>query len=232
MSPGGGTNATNVRRGAGAGGRAAVEYDWYAGGIPANVSLGIDVYVDTSYGFAAFFSAREPGLVLGDACGAYDRANFVVGPAGQVTVGAFTVLNGTYLVCNERVAVGAHALLAWGAVVTDTWLPPGDPAHSRERRRAALDRAAADPARRFPQAAPARPVALGDNVWVGFDAVVLPGTTLGRGCVVASKCVVGGDVAPYAVVAGSPPRVVRTLDPDDDDRAREQALAACRREGV
>ncbi|MBA3242147.1 MAG: hypothetical protein H0T60_13040, partial [Acidobacteria bacterium] len=77
--------------------------DWFAGGVPVNVRLGASVYVDTSYGFAPFHSERAPGLALGDATGAYDRTTFVVGPRGQVNVGAYSVLNGTYIVCNERV---------------------------------------------------------------------------------------------------------------------------------
>ena len=66
---------------AGEDGRLHLEWDWYAGGIPANVEFGRDVYIDTSYGFAACFSELKPGVVMGDATGAYDRASFVVGPA-------------------------------------------------------------------------------------------------------------------------------------------------------
>src|SRR3712207_6410184 len=116
-------------------GRFQLNYDWYAGGVPANVEFGPDVYVDTSYGFAAFFSEQEPGLLLGDATGAYDRTSFVVGPRGRVRVGAYTVLNGTYVVCDERVEIGDHCLLAWGSVVTDTWA--GLARASVEARRAA-----------------------------------------------------------------------------------------------
>lgn len=199
-----------------------LEHDWYAGGIPGNVSLGEDVYLDSAYGFAAFHSERDPGAVLGDACGAYDRATLVVGPDGQVRVGPYTVLNGVYLVCRDRITVGAHCLLAWGAVLTDSWSPAGVPVAAR---RAALRAAAADPRRIFPAAGEPRPVTLEDNVWVGFDSVVLPGVTLGRGCVVGCKTVVDADVPPYAVVVGSPARVLRVLDPDDTEEVRRAALA-------
>lgn len=202
-------------------GRRYLAHDWYAGAIPANVVLGRDVYLDTAYGFASFGSARSPGLVLGDACGAYDRTTFVVGPHGRVTVGAYTCLNGTYLHCNERITIGAHCLLAWGVVLTDSWLAPGTPVAAR---RAALAAVAADPLRRMPAAGAARPITLEDTVWVGFDAVILPGVTLGRGCVVGCKSIVERDVPPYAVVVGNPARVVRFLEPDDTDEARAAAL--------
>jgi acetyltransferase-like isoleucine patch superfamily enzyme len=198
-----------------------LDHDWYPRGIPGNVVLGDDVYLDSAYGFAAFHSRREPGAVLGDACGAYDRATLIVGPEGQVTVGAYTVLNGVNLVCNQRISIGAHCLLAWGAVLTDSWSPQRVPAAAR---RAALRAAAADPRRIFPAAGQPRPVTVHDNVWVGFDSVILPGVTLGRGCVVGCRTVVDADVPPYAVVAGTPARILRTLEPDDTDEVRRRAL--------
>lgn len=200
-----------------------LEYDWYAGGIPANVRLGAGVYLDTSYGFAPFHSERDPGLTLGEAAGAYDRATFVIGPRGQVNVGAYTILNGTYLVCNERIEIGEHCLLAWGSILTDTW-PSGAGSLPVSLRREVLRAAADDPARRLPVFTEPRAVVLEDNVWVGFDAVVLPGVRLGRGCVVGCKTVVVEDVPPYAVVVGSPARIVRYLDPDDTEEERERAL--------
>src|SRR6185503_6832839 len=101
-----------------------LEYDWYAGGIPTNVHLGENIYIDTAYGFAPFHSEQDPGLTIGDASGAYDRTTFIVGPGGRISVGAYTILNGTYLVCNGRIEVGNHCLLAWGSVLVDTW--PGE----------------------------------------------------------------------------------------------------------
>jgi acetyltransferase-like isoleucine patch superfamily enzyme len=74
-------------------------------------------------------------------------------------------------------------------------------------------------------------VVIEDNVWVGFDTVILPGVRLGRGCVIGCKTVIAADVPPYAVVAGSPPRVIRMLAPDDTEEARQEALARCLRQG-
>lgn len=187
-------------------------YDWYRGVVPSNVVLGRDVYVDTTYSFAPLLSKEERALVMGEASGAYDRTTFVVGTHGRITVGAYTVLNATTLVCNEWITIGAHCLLAWGSVVTDTWPDAGV---SLDARRRALRAAAADPHRRLPPVSGPRPVTLEDNVWIGFDAVVLPGVTIGRGAVVGCKTIVRESVPPYAVVAGDPARIIRTLDPED-----------------
>jgi tetrahydrodipicolinate N-succinyltransferase len=53
------------------------------------------------------------------------------------------------------------------------------------------------------------PVRIGPGCWLGSGAVVLPGATIGRNVVVAANAVVRGDVPDYAVVAGSPARIVR-----------------------
>jgi virginiamycin A acetyltransferase len=60
---------------------------------------------------------------------------------------------------------------------------------------------------------------VGHDVWLGYQALVLPGVTIGHGAVVAAAAVVAGDVPPYGVVAGNPARVVRRRF-DDDDVAR------------
>jgi acetyltransferase-like isoleucine patch superfamily enzyme len=102
-------------------GRRFIEYDWYAGGIPANVKTAENVFLDTSYGFAAFHSEQETGLEIGEGTGTYDRASFVVGKKGRIKVGTHTVLNGMTIVCNDYVEIGNHCLFAWGSVVTDSW---------------------------------------------------------------------------------------------------------------
>jgi acetyltransferase-like isoleucine patch superfamily enzyme len=53
-----------------------------------------------------------------------------------------------------------------------------------------------------------RPVVIADNVWIGSRATILPGVTLGRGCVVSAGAVVTRDVAPLAIVAGVPARPI------------------------
>jgi maltose O-acetyltransferase len=54
-----------------------------------------------------------------------------------------------------------------------------------------------------------KPVVIEDHVWIGSRAVILPGTSLGRGAVVAAGAVVSGRVAPMTVVAGVPARPLR-----------------------
>ncbi len=54
-----------------------------------------------------------------------------------------------------------------------------------------------------------KPTTIGNDVWIGFGAMVLGGATIGDGAIVASGAVVFSDVPPFAVVAGNPARVMR-----------------------
>ncbi|GMV22208.1 MAG: hypothetical protein AMXMBFR57_21570 [Acidimicrobiia bacterium] len=53
-----------------------------------------------------------------------------------------------------------------------------------------------------------------DDAWIGTRALILKGIRIGKGAIVAAGSVVTRDVAPFAVVAGVPAKVVRTLDRD------------------
>lgn len=69
-----------------------------------------------------------------------------------------------------------------------------------------------------------------DDVWIGYGAIILSGVTLGEGSIVASGSVVTKDVPPYAIVGGSPAKVIgeRFSDPWDLEMHR-LAIQARRR---
>ena len=54
-------------------------------------------------------------------------------------------------------------------------------------------------------------VIINDDVWIGANAVVLPGVTIGTHSVVAAGAVVSKDVPPYTIVAGVPAKVIKQL---------------------
>ena len=56
---------------------------------------------------------------------------------------------------------------------------------------------------------------VGNDVWIGREATVMPGITIGDGAIVGAKAVVAAPVPPYAVVAGNPARIVRYRFCDD-----------------
>ena len=50
---------------------------------------------------------------------------------------------------------------------------------------------------------------IGNDVWIGMDAVIMPGVSVGSGAIVGARSVVTRDVPPYAIVAGDPAKVVK-----------------------
>lgn len=56
---------------------------------------------------------------------------------------------------------------------------------------------------------------IGNDVWIGQNAVILPGIHIGDGAIIAANCVVGSDVEPYTIVVGNPARVLRKRFDDE-----------------
>jgi len=54
-------------------------------------------------------------------------------------------------------------------------------------------------------------IKIGNNVWIGAGAIILPGVSVGDNCVVGAGSVVTKDVPPSAVMAGNPARIIRDL---------------------
>jgi virginiamycin A acetyltransferase len=54
---------------------------------------------------------------------------------------------------------------------------------------------------------------IGNDVWIGYDSLIMPGVKIGDGAIIASRSVVVSDVAPYSVVGGNPARLIRMRFP-------------------
>ena len=72
-----------------------------------------------------------------------------------------------------------------------------------------------DPEQRRNKLEAAKPIVIGDNVWLGGGAIVLPGVTIGENSIVGAGSVVTRDVPANCVVVGNPARVLRSIPPSD-----------------
>lgn len=60
-----------------------------------------------------------------------------------------------------------------------------------------------------------KPVCIGDNVYIGYGAIILPGVTIGDNCIIGAGAVVTRDIPEWSVAVGNPARVIKTRDPDE-----------------
>ncbi|WP_291326056.1 CatB-related O-acetyltransferase [Desulfovibrio sp. UCD-KL4C] len=59
-------------------------------------------------------------------------------------------------------------------------------------------------------------IVVGNDVWIGFEALIMAGVTIGNGARIGSRSIVTRDVPPYAVVAGSPAKQIKKRFSDED----------------
>jgi serine acetyltransferase len=179
--------------------------DWYPGTIPSNISVAEPAYLGTSYSFHEYRSGASLGLCMGRGA-SLDKTVLDVGPAGCVSVGTCAFVSSARIICDSQVEIGDYALIGWSVVIMDTYRVPMDV----ERRRQELERSSTTSERRL-QHGEALPVRIGRNVWIGFEATILPGVIIGEGAVIGARSVVTANVPAFTVVAGNPARILRLL---------------------
>ena len=55
------------------------------------------------------------------------------------------------------------------------------------------------------------PIVIGDDVWIGFNSIILKGVKIGRGVIVAAGSVVTKDIPEFSIVAGNPAKIVKDI---------------------
>jgi len=109
-----------------------------------------------------------------------------------ITIGDDCGFTGTTLVAADRITIGDRVLVGGNVSIVDFDFHPLTP----EGRAEAINAGAA------------APIVIKDDVFVGMEALVLKGVTIGEGAVVGAGSVVTQDVPPRTVVAGNPAQVV------------------------
>ncbi len=185
-----------------------VDGDWWSKPIPDGVELGEGVYCESAQVFR-HFRATEPGAVkIGNYVSIYAGCSFSISPGGRCTIGDFTLLNGALLMVEEEIRIGSHCLISWNVAIADSDFHPLPPAERRADAEALAPFFKNRPPR--PKLVTA-PVIISDNVWIGMNAVILKGVTIGDNSVVAAGSVVTKSIEPNTVVAGNPAVVVKKL---------------------
>ena len=185
-----------------------VQDDWYPEPIPTNVDFGDGFYCESAQVFKKMLSKKPHAVVFGDHVSVYSGCSFAVQKDGKCTVGDFTLLNGAIVMAEELIEIGSHCLISWGVGIADSDFHPLEPAQRLVDSRALAPFFKDRPPRPKLRTAP---VKIGDNVWIGMNAVILKGVTIGDNSVVAAGAVVTKSVPANTIVAGNPAVEVKKL---------------------
>ncbi len=136
--------------------------------------------------------------------------------SGNIEVGERTYIGGgTNIISRSLVIIGSDVTIAWGVWIYD------HNSHSLDwrQRRKDIQRQNDDyrNGRNFIASkdwdtVKTRPIKICDKAWIGFNAIILKGVTIGEGAVVGAGAVVTHDVPPYTIVAGNPAVVKGTVE--------------------
>lgn len=112
----------------------------------------------------------------------------------ELKIGARSRINGAYLHAKKSIQIGEKCVIASGVNIMDS---NGHELYSLDR---TINRDNPDP------------IAIGNNVWIGLNAIILKGTQIGDNSVVAAGSVVKGIFPPNSLIVGNPAEVVKKLD--------------------
>jgi acetyltransferase-like isoleucine patch superfamily enzyme len=185
-----------------------VESDWWSKPIPPNVIFGEGFYCETAQIFRHMHTTAPGAVQIGDHVSCYAGCSFALGKNGTCSIGDFTLVNGALIMAEERIDIGSHCLISWNVGIADSDFHPLEPAQRL------IDAQALAP---FFKDRPPRPklrtapVIIADNVWIGMNATILKGVTIGENSVVAAGAVVTKSVPANVVVAGNPAIVIKKI---------------------
>lgn len=111
-----------------------------------------------------------------------------------ITIGDNTRINGAYIHAQKSIDIGENCVIASGVNIIDS---NGHQLYSADRTKK----------RDTPKS-----TRIGNNVWIGINAVILKGTTIGDNCVISAGSIVKGDFPPNSLIVGNPAVKVKTLD--------------------
>ncbi len=183
-----------------------VESDWWPHPIPSNVKFGEGFYCETAQIFRHLRSRKRKAVVIGKHVSCYAGCSFAIAENGTCTIGDFTLLNGALIMAEDKIDIGSHCLISWNVGIADSDFHPLEPAQRLIDAQALAPFFKDRPARPKLKTAPVR---IADNVWIGMNAVILKGVTIGENSIVGAGSVVTKSVPPNTVVAGNPAVIVK-----------------------
>ena len=176
--------------------------DWCNFPIPLNMEVGENTVIDSSSTFKKFFSKKTLGLKLGKNI-TLQSSSLATEAEGFIEIGDYSYISGAAIIACERVSIGKYVYIAGGTTIVDSDFHPLDPAERLE------DTVIISTVGKKRQRPPfvIQPVIIEDDVWIGYNATILKGVTIGKGAIIQPGSVVIRDIPAGAIVSGNPAQI-------------------------
>jgi len=115
-------------------------------------------------------------------------------PGAEITIGESTRIHGTCIHAHKRISIGKGCLIAGNTQIFDSSGHDLSFPHVEDR---------------IHTSGSAKPIIIEDNVWIGANCLILPGTSIGSGSVIAAGSVVLKSIPPFVIAAGNPAKVIK-----------------------
>ena len=162
-------------------------------------------------GIPVVFNKKSASITIGDNClikssflsnlvGLYSRTIIVTRVEGAtISIGNNVGISGATIYARKGITIGDNTNIGGNTKILDNDFHPIDP-----QARIADDKEKIGTA----------PVVIGENCFIGCNALILKGTQLGNNCVVGAGAVVSGKFEDNCVIAGNPAKVIRIIEPE------------------
>jgi len=158
------------------------------------------------YGLTLIKKHYHSNIIIGDNCTFRSSADsnsigikqgcfLSTAKQAKLLIGDNCGFSGTVIAASKKIIIGANVICGANTTITDSDRHALD---YKERATGNTGECAA--------------VVIYDHVWLGMNAVVLKGVTVGEGAVIGANAVVCKDVPPFSVVAGNPAKVIKMLN--------------------
>lgn len=131
--------------------------------------------------------------------GIFQPCFFNISASGsKIIIGDNVGISGSTINATTTITIGDNTIIGSGCLITDTDSHPI----------LAAERNSPD----WPKYTKSKPIAIGNNVFIGARSIIMKGVTIGDGAVVGAGSVVTKDVPANAIVAGNPAKIVRMIE--------------------
>jgi len=137
--------------------------------------------------FRLWYYRKIIGMTIGPDTALWMGCRFVGDKVNQITIGRGCSFPRTFFVASAPISIGDYVVLGHYVSLYTADHDPDDPAFTRRD----------------------APIIIGSRAWIGSQAIILKGVTIGEGAVVTAGAVVAKDVPPYTIVGGNPASVIR-----------------------